>query len=1008
MSSGDPAPASGPTQSHLPRRVQPSSTPRTLQQPLDFHTDSVNQTHIASPNPGSNLAQHATRNTLGEAFRTMESQSTHNNTSNQPGAEQHPLWAASRLPLPGYASVGYKKLRTPTPPSPYSLLGSSPHRTPVLAESTPPKEIAEAYDRIQAERYLLHGSSDEESSQYSGSGTAPPIRTSLPPSPSPLAALRQFSSRMEQELTAKVEQSKIKENFEHSEIKENVEHSEIKENVSDDEDHTTSSLDSDASKYSRDLQRVKSATGTDSKAFSKARMGEKAGLTVENLNRQNDSKESLTSTKSAGTFSQHDSDPGVNVPKAWGSKAKAGDDWLSRINDRKEKRATSTVSDRRSLIEGIKSSTKDRREAKNFKDSHASKIPLPSSDLKSSGRTRSSSSVPTFATQTKPPMDQRPDLNLDDEFTGRSLQVSDSPPIRIKDFAQTSTSGLEIAKLTEQAVTTNRLGQLRERESQDQLSKTVPSRASPELKRESGLKRQPSASKEEDTVKPKQESDQKDTKVGTAEADLTKSDNLKGVEEQNKSKIPTSTSVPPHMLKAHMLLQRLANASHDTPSPGKAEDAKPHATFSDTPAKQTSQIPAPSKDMETPIVTGAWTDQTAADITDTAEPQTVQKTPFVTGGWIDTPLPATEAEKSQTHTQDVGKDGDSSEHPATVPGTTLAQPSDTQPLERLSEEAQESLEDSGPPLPTSALQNILHKVKSEASLPEADDATLHLGESTIASLEDLVADPSPAAANISSTPPPASTPAETAAAEPIAKPQEAAAILERLDTVAPSIRDSKTQLGQLQRSLSTPAPATTTASTLGTGAGADQCNGAGPVHDFLLPCPTCPATPEWLAPHIAITPLTLPIPMLWRWRRDNGRFELTTLGMMLLMLLVLLVSEMWARARYAHPLFATEMVGFGVDVTTPDPPFALAQLAWDKTGWGWMPWFVRPSWRAMKAVGRWWSGTGGGGALKPDPRMVGRGVRGGGGGDWRINGARVKGPPTGWEGVLGMGGDAMM
>lgn len=776
------------------------------------------------------------------------------------------------------------------------------------------------------------------------------------------------------EVTENVEHSDTTENVEHSEITENVEHPEIKENVHDDEDYTTSSLDSDASKYSRDLQRVKSATGTDSKAFSKARMGEKAGLTVENLDRQNDSKESLTSTKSAGTISQRDSDPGVNVPQAWGSKAKAGDDWLSRINDRKEKRATSTVSDRRAFIEGIKSSTKDRREAKNFKDSHASKIPLPSSELKSSGRTRSSSSVPTFATQTKPPMDQRPDLNLDDEFTGRSLQVSDSPPIRIQDFAHTSTSGLEIAKLTEQAVTTNRLGQLRERESQDQLSKTVPSRASPELKRatpelkraspelkraspelqraspelkraspemkraspelkrESRSKRQSSASnKDEDTVKAKQESDQKESQIATAEADTTNSGNLKGVEEQTKPKIPTSTAVPPHMLKAQTLLQRLADASHDATSTGKAEDANPFASSSSTPAKPTEQIPATSKDMETPIVTGAWKDQTAADITDTAEPQTVQKTPVVTGGWIDTPLPATEAEKSQTHTQDIGKESD--------------------------------LEDSGPPLPTSALQNILHKVKNDAGPAEADDPTLHLGESTIASLEDLVTDPSPPAANMPSTPPPTSTPAETAAEEPIAKPQEAAAILERLDTVAPSIRDSKTQLGQLQRSLSTPAPTTTTASTLGASAGAGQCNGAGPVHDFLLPCPTCPATPEWLAPHIAVTPLTLPIPMLWRWRRDNGRFELTTLGMGLLMLLVLLVSEMWARARYAHPLYATEMVGFGVDVTTPDPPFALAQLAWDKTGWGWMPWFVRPSWRAMKAVGRWWSGTGGEGLV---------------------------------------------
>ena len=988
MSSGDPAPASGQTQSNLPRRDRSPFKHRTLQQPLDFHTDSVNQTYLASPSPGP--AQHPTRNTLGEAFRTMESQSTQDDTNNRPGAEQHPLWAASRMPLPGFASAPIKTLRTPTPPGPYSLRGSPSHRTPVLAESTPPKEIAEAYDRIQAERYLLHGSSDEESSQYSGSASVAPIRTSLPPSPSPLAALRRPSPSMEQESTEKLE------------------HSVIKENVNDDEDHTTSSLDSESSKYSRDLQRVKSTTGSDSKAFSKARMGEKAGLTLENLNRQNDSNESLASTKSASTFSQHDSDPGVNVPKAWGSKSKAGNDWLSRINDRKEKRATPTVSDRRSLIEGIKSSTKDRREAKTFKDSHASKIPLPSSSLKSSGKTRSSSSVPTLATEAKPSMEQRPDLNLDEEFTGRSLQVSDSPPIRIKDFAQASTSGLEIAKLTEQAVTTNRLGQLRERESQDQLSKTVQSRASPELKRESGLKRQPSASKDEDTVKAKQESDKDNSKVGTGEADITKSGNLKGVEEQNKSKIPTSTSIPPHMLQGFMRLQKLAKASHNTSSPSKAEDAKPHASSSDTPAKQTSQTPAPSKDMETPIVTGAWNEQTAADITGTAEPQTVQKTPFVTGGWIDTPLPATEAEKSQNHTQDVGEDSDPSKHPATVPGTTLAQPSNTQPLDCLSEEAQQPLQDSGPPLPISALQNILNKVKNDADPPEADDPTLHLGESTIASLEDLVSDPSPAAANIPSTPPPTSTKAETTAAEHIAKPQEAAAILERLDTVAPSIRDSKTQLGQLQRSLSNPAPTTTTASTLGTGAGAGQCNGAGPVHDFLLPCPTCPATPEWLAPHIALTPLTLPIPMLWRWRRDNGRFELTTLGMMLLMLLVLLVSEMWARARYVHPLFATEMVGFGVDVTKPDPPFALAQLAWDKTGWGWMPWFARPSWRAMKAVGRWWSGTGGGGALKPDPRIVGRGVRAGGGGDWRINGARVKGPPTGWEGVLGMGGDEMM
>lgn len=43
---------------------------------------------------------------------------------------------------------------------------------------------------------------------------------------------------------------------------------------------------------------------------------------------------------------------------------------------------------------------------------------------------------------------------------------------------------------------------------------------------------------------------------------------------------------------------------------------------------------------------------------------------------------------------------------------------------------------------------------------------------------------------------------------------------------------------------------------------------------------------------------------------------------------------MWARERFCHPLYASSMIGYGVDINAPRPPWVLAKVIYRYTAVG--------------------------------------------------------------------------
>lgn len=81
--------------------------------------------------------------------------------------------------------------------------------------------------------------------------------------------------------------------------------------------------------YTRDEQRLRRVTGKDSPVFSKAKVGARASLTADNLQRREyeESRQQPPVSEDEGEFDQFG--PSLNLPSAWGSRAKRNhDQWL--------------------------------------------------------------------------------------------------------------------------------------------------------------------------------------------------------------------------------------------------------------------------------------------------------------------------------------------------------------------------------------------------------------------------------------------------------------------------------------------------------------------------------------------------------------------------------------------------------------------------------------------------------------------------------------------------------
>lgn len=744
------------------------------------------------------------------------------------------------------------------------------------------------------------------------------------------------------------------------------------------EDITHRSLDSVMSRYDRDARLISKALNGDAKIFSKARVGPKVNLTVENLRRNNGSNESLGS----GSLRSRGSDPSLNLPKQWGRKSQPEKGWLSRINSKSGK-LTGDVPKKQKADSPIIVQSEKREWSEPIDDwIQAAETPIPSEKNGSQAALASEGSTPTTAQKTS--KDQFSGWDADADFTARSLQISDSPPMKIRHATQDKTRDPEIDSVQKRAVTTSRLGALREKVSQESLGRKSPDnavRATPQNPRRSSSR---SLNSRSDNKKPREvvsEASFEDAGNPIPDTPVVvyrNGSNLEQKEDSQTGRRRGSSRRPDHERQdSRVILQRLARATTASPTPAQEEsergqegpdptsdhknraasrnDAEGSGSRNDhlwngaPPGLRTKDNLLPSKSsarLQTPQVIGGWIDNTVLEDTPrTSMPNVNLRTPFVTGAWIDTPLPAG-GRGPPMPTPNLDDDRD-----FILEGSEKRKLATSDLIKKLSPKLEkEPLRNSSRPLPKSALESVLKAAKASLdpdnqdkqpnSMPASDSEegpTLHLGESTIQSLEDILANET----EVSSPPsPPLSDEEDKENQSPRSadlKPYTRQ--LSRLDSLLPSIRDARKNIAQLERAV-----ATSSQSLRFQKQPEGECTEAGEFHDFIWPCERCGCPARSLPdPNSSggfprslvtfnfeedMTTLEIPIPRLWRWRQNDWRPRFTWLGLALFLGWSWWLAEGWMCDIYCHPRYAYSYEGYGIDINAPEPPFVLEKMLW--------------------------------------------------------------------------------
>lgn len=957
-----------------------------LRQALDFNTDSLNTSHIPTPSPTKKAAGHGveakprqaldapTRRSLAAAFKSTSPTNDENrppSSSSSSGTKRvrqsskpRLAQATSRgLPRPVSKAENYTRLGTPSP----TRGRTTSIVSPLSSASSPPRGLAEAYQRIDDEENLAQEESidDMETYQYplplsDRSREADLMRLQRiqdSASPISLKASRRVSPPTYIGDPALAEEQMGDDMTLHSDT------TSVRSSLDSIRDGSAGRVES---QYAKDAQRLHGVL--QGQVFRKARVGEKVGLTVENLRRRNGSNESLGSVF-GGSVSSKGSDPSLNVPKDWARKARPSRDWLSRINS-KSGRYTGDVPKKK--IESPVVSETSRREWEEPIDEWikaAAETPLPAGEDRSSQPTPSSrDSTPTNTRRTDSTIDKLQEWEInDDEFTGRFLQVSESPPIQIRNFTLDRIREREMESLEKRAVTTNRLDELREKTSEEPLRRRKPSSSSEDIqhrmngevngtrqRRRSSMNSHLNHAIDGDSqvqildAVPIDEGDPiPDTPV------VVYKSSPRGTDREKQS--ARSSRRPSHERRdSHSLLKNLARASSASPSPAKesvnsqaasmnriedvsqpadntsvdGKGGRPDSPQSDPDIEKeiqkTPSILRSAVNLKTPVVTGAWVDKGE----DTPEPSISSinlKTPLVTGAWLDTPLPTggrgppmpTPSDLDEAKDLTMNLDNDIRKLATTDlirklnPGSPRSKSRDQQPLK-----------DSRPLLHKSALEAIISDAKSDSRHSKAatsfedsdseEDPTLHLGDSTIQSLEEILENNT----NLSTILAPSQTttstegdteydddndtePPENAIRKPsLSDLKTYTHLTSRLNTIIPSLRSTKRSISSLSRSLSSPSLSTTQKSKSLTPAVTqdNECNEAGEFHDFIWPCDRCgcPGRPATWEPGFDLTTVRIPIPRLWRWERDDWRPRLTWLGLVTLLGWAWWLAEEWA------------------------------------------------------------------------------------------------------------------
>ncbi|KAK4942110.1 hypothetical protein LTR10_018147 [Elasticomyces elasticus] len=550
----------------------------------------------------------------------------------------------------------------------------------------------------------------------------------------------------------------------------------------------------------------------------------------------------------------------------------------------------------------------------------------------------------------------------ENDFTGLSFQVSESPPVRSRPNLNDSIREKEIENLAKQAVTANRLDKIREKDPNALVRKTSRSFSPEEPRRQAKQDVVPNQSQNGKTHDHDQGQAIPDTPVVVYRSSSTASERSKS------SDRPTPES---HKSLDH--LQRLARAASTTPkaSPPSQEPRGEPEEYSvqgdilaayegdddDVPLSPPTNadkglVAAPNKVMETPKVTGAWTDTILPDTVKTVKasqkhPKHLQTPHVNAGAWIDTPapnsgvmvsnsIPMTIEEVTEELTNGIIPVDDQfrkeeQSRPASQPQVAL----------EADEEAEhDSLIDARLVHPPSALTNVLNQAKQKRlvsrDITDVRDDTLNLGDATIQSFEDLLTDAADITADLTSL---IKTGAEDEAlrqrqfplgSEGDSTTAEVAFIghlTSRIERLMLNLHEARKGISRLEQKVSlTPELNEVT-----------QVQAQDVLDGPRQPCTVCGTgghqhllqgkvnTNSWLP--ITYSTFTLPIPLLFYPRRQGQLIPRPTwLGWLTMTVWIWYFLECTMCEIYGHPLYAERYVW----PAQPEPefPFVLPTMLW--------------------------------------------------------------------------------
>ena len=858
---------------HLQTRDKPIlAAMRRPQFQHEFTTESFNNTGVGSPSPARPLIGNSSRKGastrsggLSAAFRRVNEQSINNANKDEPVMESRrsdrPLYrpvvsrqqSKGSLPPESRVVPSRSTARTPSPPEikAQDLLLSPMSE---VSEASPPREFAEAYKQIN-DAEILAAQDEELETTDDASAILPEDNARLlhvDPALMPENPRQRLSG---------VDDAIILESSPLQNMQDSV-HSLPPELEIDFDAANTGAV----SRQEKDLRRLYATLG-EAKAFSKARRRPKLGT---NSSQRDDSLRSDSQSGSSNTSGSILSDGSLNIPSAWGRKARQGRTWLSHLS-----RDINGNENQPPMMGGLPQEDDKSQAIQNWQ-AEASMTPLP--DVAQDDLLEHS---PSPAREALPAVSARDRVrklafgSKESSYPG-NLQGKSNPALDVIKRGETQ-------NLSDIVVQPNDFGPLIDERLKDTRRKSVSLKPDDNMESAAELNNQFPPLQMPSRVLPHPTSE-KPTFHKTRK--IQENDIFDDMSEMRSGKKGISGNLSKTVAPSHD-----SALQNDTVQNRSQHDKH---LWKDSDKIKAEEKLEPDMKIHTPVP---------------AKSQTYLKTPLVTGAWIDTPMPTikTERVKEEPATQESVKE--------TLKKLGLEHLAGTSRVIQNADIKQETLQETAPRLPGSALAAIINRAKDKKAqgTTSQNDDTLLLDDSTILSLEELLANAGESDSSISDTAikttgsrvktglksakhrmPPARLSDQDSDSE------NDVGIASRLDRLKTSIHDAKAGVGSLQRRINKlPNKSTSASSSRSQSRSRAQsdCEEAGEFHDFIWPCEKCGRKGNsWSSDSGSLLewhwrPLQIYTPQFWFWPADGKLPRLTKLGWCSVMFWLLILTE---------------------------------------------------------------------------------------------------------------------